>query len=297
MRLQDSRDGKYYWVAKMKDGNCWMTQNLDFDLTYGMTLTPEDSDVSSPWTPGNVTFNRLSNGQDNVTAIQAWDFGEWVKLSPTVNDYCFFSDDDRITANTCPEVLSQVTTNMEAWNEDVNGGRNAEQVVVTQGNNYDAHYLVGNYYSWPAATAGSGNSTGTSQEATDSICPKGWVLPMANTTANGSIRRLLESYGFPPSIRETTNGTSVSYPVSVDNYHAELSPLYFARTGYLYIQSGDYPSGGGIAGNGGFSMWTSISGSQSGTAYSFGTTSWGLGTGGLGQRDDGLSVRCLALGY
>lgn len=31
-QLVDSRDGKKYWVAKMKDGNVWMTQNLDYDV-------------------------------------------------------------------------------------------------------------------------------------------------------------------------------------------------------------------------------------------------------------------------
>ena len=28
-RLTDTRDGKKYWVTKLADGNCWMTQNLD----------------------------------------------------------------------------------------------------------------------------------------------------------------------------------------------------------------------------------------------------------------------------
>ncbi|MBR0467297.1 hypothetical protein IJJ53_00050, partial [Candidatus Saccharibacteria bacterium] len=28
----DIRDGKIYWVTKLKDGNIWMTQNLDFDI-------------------------------------------------------------------------------------------------------------------------------------------------------------------------------------------------------------------------------------------------------------------------
>ena len=31
-QLIDSRDGKEYWVAKLADGNCWMTQNLALDL-------------------------------------------------------------------------------------------------------------------------------------------------------------------------------------------------------------------------------------------------------------------------
>ncbi len=49
-QLIDSRDDKVYWVAKLKDGNCWMTQNLDLNLNSG-TLTPLDSDVSTNWEP------------------------------------------------------------------------------------------------------------------------------------------------------------------------------------------------------------------------------------------------------
>lgn len=38
-QLIDSRDGKSYWVAKLRDGNCWMTQNLALDLEEGEVLT------------------------------------------------------------------------------------------------------------------------------------------------------------------------------------------------------------------------------------------------------------------
>ena len=31
-QLKDVRDNKYYWVTKLADGKCWMTQNLDLDL-------------------------------------------------------------------------------------------------------------------------------------------------------------------------------------------------------------------------------------------------------------------------
>ena len=53
-QLTDVRDNKTYWVTKMKDGSCWMTQNLDYDLsvTENQTLTPETSDV---------TMNRIVN--------------------------------------------------------------------------------------------------------------------------------------------------------------------------------------------------------------------------------------------
>ena len=46
--LTDTRDGKKYWVTKELDGNIWMTQNLDFDIsTEGTQLSPLTSDVLS----------------------------------------------------------------------------------------------------------------------------------------------------------------------------------------------------------------------------------------------------------
>ena len=42
--LTDKRDGNEYTVAKLKDGKCWMTQNLRLVNT---TITPADSNLSS----------------------------------------------------------------------------------------------------------------------------------------------------------------------------------------------------------------------------------------------------------
>lgn len=43
-QLVDERDGKKYWVTKLKDGQCWMTQNLDYD--GGGTRFDKNSDIS-----------------------------------------------------------------------------------------------------------------------------------------------------------------------------------------------------------------------------------------------------------
>ena len=32
IQVYDNRDNKIYWIAKLKDGHCWMTQNLDHDI-------------------------------------------------------------------------------------------------------------------------------------------------------------------------------------------------------------------------------------------------------------------------
>lgn len=59
IQLTDSRDGKTYW-GELTDGNCWMTQNLDFDITAGEILTPNDTNIPSNWTPSvGTTTNRV----------------------------------------------------------------------------------------------------------------------------------------------------------------------------------------------------------------------------------------------
>ncbi len=63
-RLTDTRDGKQYWVAKLKDGNCWMTQNLDLDLSINQPLTPENSDVISTWYPPRTTEDSAAIGSN-----------------------------------------------------------------------------------------------------------------------------------------------------------------------------------------------------------------------------------------
>ncbi len=54
--VTDSRDGQAYTVARLGDGNCWMTQNLRFT---GTTLTPADSDVKTNKT---IAYEDLTEG-------------------------------------------------------------------------------------------------------------------------------------------------------------------------------------------------------------------------------------------
>ena len=60
IQLMDSRDSKMYWVAKLPDGNCWMTQNLDLDLSTSKTLTPADTNIPKNWTPSTSTTTSIS---------------------------------------------------------------------------------------------------------------------------------------------------------------------------------------------------------------------------------------------
>ena len=67
IQLQDSRDQKMYWVGKLPDGNCWMTQNLDLDLSTGRTLTPADTNIPSNWTPSTSTTTTISGYYNSDT--------------------------------------------------------------------------------------------------------------------------------------------------------------------------------------------------------------------------------------
>ena len=73
-QLVDKRDGKKYWVAKLADGNCWMTQNLDLDLSKDNTLTPNNTNISKSWTPSVSTTTTIS-GYDNSDTGKSYDAG------------------------------------------------------------------------------------------------------------------------------------------------------------------------------------------------------------------------------
>lgn len=272
-QLTDSRDQKKYWVAKLADGNCWMTQNLDLDLN-GRTLKTTDSDVSADWTYSGSWYDSADQGSTSYSAIQGWDLGEYVKTSPTATTSCTSYSD-------LSECTSQFTSvaGKTAYATDVNGGKLPADNVAVSGSNYDAHYLVGNYYSWPAATAGSGNEVSSSGDATDSICPANWRPPLGSSTYNetpGSFYYLLNQYGLTSS---TTSG----------NNNIATSPLYFVRSGDVGPNR-SRPHRAGYDGG----YWSGRANSSNNACELYFSAS-GVGpSGSYGYRYLGYSVRCVA---
>ena len=70
--------------------------------------------------------------------------------------------------------------------------------------------LAGNYYSWYAATAGSGTSYRTSGTAVDSICPKGWRLPYGGLYSD----LLTSSRGYGISSSSAKDAGTVAMPLN-----------------------------------------------------------------------------------
>ncbi len=121
--LVDARDGNTYSVAKLKDGKCWMTQDLRFgdEKLTDRKLTPIDSDVKD----------------------------------------CAF------------EIPQSAFTFHSSWHDPY-------FYISEEGNAY---------YSWNAATAGSSEKLTEQGAAEESVCPKGWSLPI-----NGEFTALAEAY-------------------------------------------------------------------------------------------------------
>lgn len=193
-QLTDTRDGKKYWVTKLADGNCWMTQNLDLDLSISKALTPEDSDVSSSWTPTNNTLTDGTQTTIDNTAVWSWNLGDYVLTTPNAGTSCDTSGISNF--GDCTSVGFQSVAGMTAMTDG-----NATDVI--SGNTYNAHYHVGNHYTWNAATAGTGGTI-TSQDATDSICPKGWQLPTSNNSNSGSFQALTNAYNISSNAAGST---------------------------------------------------------------------------------------------
>ena len=125
----DTRDDELYTMAKLKDGKCWMTQNLRYQLSTTRALIPQDSDVVSNWTPNRNTETTLS----------------------------------------------------DVWNQDPE----SYKTVRSYYNPLKPEY--GSYYTHTAATAGTtANMDNDGDEATGSICPKGWRLPKTTNDVNNS---------------------------------------------------------------------------------------------------------------
>ena len=230
----DKRDGKSYWVTKLKDGNVWMTQNLDLCIGCDgvAALTSENTDISTTasgsgiystsygysenngvwtWTPASTAITANHTIASN-NSVSNWADSPTVPYSVEGGDIYYYTSNS--TANdTKYTSLSQCT--------QIGGHTEAEC----------KHYHAGNYYNWSAAIATNNSSSISSNysQASNSICPKGWRLPIA-TNSNQSVfelGNLLYTYDVIPA------KTSTSY--TSDGFNSlRQSPLWFTRSGYTY---------------------------------------------------------------
>ncbi|MBQ1387630.1 hypothetical protein IIY68_02485 [Candidatus Saccharibacteria bacterium] len=190
----DIRDGKIYWVTKLKDGNIWMTQNLDFDISTNTTLNSQTTDL-------NVIYN---NGQYQEYSDGYTKPGDIIYWTP---------------ANTATTINFTGTT-VTNWINSNTKPYSANKTDSTE----TGHASLGNYYNWTATIASNNSSSLTQDTLSDisknpknSICPKGWRLPTISSVADKDEFRKLNN---------TYNNGSTSSDASLIT-----SPLWFVRSG------------------------------------------------------------------
>ena len=301
LQVIDSRDNKVYWIAKLADGNCWMTQNLDLNIDSGVTYTSADTDLvqfnaggylttkgyacSNPdtttnctasgeeiqWTPSRSTINATSgtiSGWNNTNAYNqpySMDPGYWYE---TPN--WFYS------SNCYTEADGHLCNYMARTHNYAN------YFSQTQYAGNGAHGHVGNYYAWPASVAINDASSyvdstyaDTSASPQNSICPANWKLPTiaATNTGKNDFYNLMTAYS--------------AYVTSGSERDKKLmaAPLYFVRGGYTNSNNLYYAGCNGR-------YWSStVYSSQN--AYRLDFRSDGINPTNYDSRYRGRSVRCL----
>ena len=237
-QLVDTRDNNLYWVAKLEDGKCWMTSNLDLDIG-GLNTAPASSGIYSDYnvSDGVYTWNPVSTAKTSSYYID----NTSVKPSawPTDNN-----------GNTKPYSAEDGDTYYYTSNSTSNDTRyNSLQACKNASHTEDEckRYFAGNYYNWTAAIA-SNNSTNISTTGTiasNSICPKGWRLPNASQTdnVNNEFGRML--YQAEITAKVSAGNESVGYATGGFN-KLRSNPYYFVRSGF--IEGGTLGNPGGYGG-------------------------------------------------
>ena len=162
--LTDSRDGNTYKIRKLADGNCWMVDNLR--LGPNTTINSQNSDLNGSINSYTIPSEPSSwRGWYNRSIPETMYAGKMVKYS---------------TARSWNKVYAGYSIN-SSFNDNI----------------------VGYYYNFYAATAGSSGSSSSialsqGTDASSSICPKGFKLPQSSISTSSNKKTftaLFDAYG------------------------------------------------------------------------------------------------------
>ncbi|MBQ6409630.1 hypothetical protein IJI18_00005, partial [Candidatus Saccharibacteria bacterium] len=157
----DSRDEQAYMVQRLKDGNCWLLENLRLDIS---NANVQANLTSATTNATDETLNYLKNGGGsspypaNGVIAKTASSGSWG------NDY------------TNPYIATQYENTTQPASGSSPAGK------------------IGIYYNYCAASAGSYcyATNASSGDATQDICPAGWRLPTGG--ASGEYQALYTAY-------------------------------------------------------------------------------------------------------
>ena len=286
IEAEDNRDNKTYTVARLADGNIWMTQNLDHNIVTTQNFyTNENTDIgynASTGTYGTATWNPVRATYSTATNhVHAWcQGGNWSSLLGCEYNYTPESYD--------PGNLywNGATSDYTDWNEYYSTcdystsapscNESLNPLSTYTSSTGTAQYHLGNYYNWTAALAMNDSSSIASNDTLveQSICPAGWTLPRAGS-GEDSFQALWEEYGWDSNYY-------------FDNIaHLTGSPLYFTL-------SGSYAGMLGHAGYLGYSHSPVAATTTTTYSAAFDAENTNIVPSLAGDRYGGYSVRCIA---
>ena len=209
--LKDRRDNKEYLVSKLADGNCWMSQNLELQITAGQPLSGTDTALNfSEFVPSKSTRSSLERPESvrpSIVIESNWKYGNSY-MPPASGAYY----QNGTTKSSSPTSVPSITT--------------PKGKVIANPRNWEK---AGYYYDWVITTISTGAIDRLNPRPAQnySICPSGWQLPNSEESGK-SYENLLNVYGFT-----STNTAAQFAKISAD-------PLNFILPGY--VTSNDHPS-------------------------------------------------------
>ena len=215
-QLIDARDGKVYYVAKLADGNCWMTQNLDHDIvTTANFYTYYNTDIGHGSTPNTSATWTASTATHATSHTSWWDVAAGRTESYDPGDLCWGGTVGNATTTSCAQ----------------------------SGN----HYHLGNYYHWAAAIAVNDSTIYTTDntDVNQSICPAGWMLPKSGSnTSSGSFAYLVNQASLTAGASGNIHSSPYYFVYSTDWEGQSFQGM--GNYGYYWssmVYSGHHPYG------------------------------------------------------
>ena len=207
--LIDERDDEVYKVAKLRDGNCWMLENLRLD--------PLDSDTAENMngTNTNATQEAINNLLNGGSTNTGWS-----------NTAVINTDNFSSQGQTQPFIKNEYKNNLVAGYGLGSPNNEAK---------------VGVYYSYCAASASTYcyntnvDKPNTLIDAEQDLCPAHWRMPTGGST--GDYKALSQKYG-----SDATSNNSLQYNLSL----AKSGYNGYSSSTYSFWWSSTYAYGSGM---------------------------------------------------
>ena len=301
--LEDIRDEKAYLVRRLADDNCWMVQNLGLDLadfveTENLTSLNTDLNSKDVWDPGESMYEAAKTIDSTVTEEQTSYFPvisldrlgaeqtyQFIPRGGGVGHFWgskYYYDSETGLKTLGETVLDNEFAKMpRSYNDgDIWTDGSANEIGSTErssGTPDNASQYVGLHYNYYSAIAESDSYT-EDNVPMDSICPRGWQLPVGNSSEK-SFRNLADSYDV---LNSATNAQT---------HLMRAFPLSFVLGGFFPWRSGGTSSTS--VGNNGY-YWAASAGRWNAmTMYNFMSQRYIIVLNSY-NKTDSLSVRCVA---